>query len=116
MAANREFVKHVSDLLAPMGPLQDGVFFGGHAFKVDGAQFAMIMGNVLYLRVDDQSIVDYEASGSEPFSYSTRRGQVFVRSYYTVPDEVMEEPGKLVVWANRALAAARSGKKPSSRR
>ena len=115
MAANREFVKYVSDLLLPMEPLQDGVFFGGHAFKSNGDQFAMIMGNVLYLRVDTQSIAGFEQAGSQPFKYNTRRGEVFVRSYYTVPEEIMDNPDLLIAWATRALQAARTGRKPSSK-
>ena len=75
MTANAEFVAFITEQLAPMGPLVAGRFFGGHAFKSGEVQFAMIMGNTLYLRVDDKTRPAFEEKGAMPFSYgkTTRR-------------------------------------------
>lgn len=59
MTAYSEHVTYVSEILLPMGPCKTA-FFGGHAFKSNGDQFAVVMGNVLYFRVDTESIADYE--------------------------------------------------------
>ena len=81
MSADREFVAFVSELFEPLGPLTSGRFFGGHAFKRDGVQFAMVMGNTLYLRVDDETRPAYRNAGAEAFSYTTKKGRVMVESF-----------------------------------
>ena len=106
MTANREFVAFVAELLAPIGPLAAGRFFGGHAFKSGGVQFAMIMGNTLYLRVDDTSRADFEARGSQPFSYGTKKRRVRVETYYAAPEELLDEPDEMLAWARRSLEVA----------
>jgi len=106
MPANPQFVAFVVELLAPMGPLAAGRFFGGHAFKSGDVQFAMIMGSTLYLRVDDETRPAFEEKGAKPFSYGKKTRRVAVRTYYAAPEELLDEPDELVVWARRALDAA----------
>lgn len=109
MAADPEFVAFVTELLEPLGPLAAGRFFGGHAFKLDGVQFAMVMGNTLYLKVDDETRSRFEEAGAEAFSYATRKGRVMVESYYAAPDGLLDDADELVDWARTALDAARRG-------
>lgn len=59
MSASKEFVGHVRELLSSIGELSGGKFFGGHALKHGGLQFAMIMGHTLYLRVNDETRPEY---------------------------------------------------------
>ena len=106
MSASAEFVEYVRELLSPLGPLADARFFGGHAFKTAGRQFAMIMGNTLYLRVDDTTRPRYAARGMQPFSYATRNGRVEVRTYFAVPEALLEDPEALCTWATEAIEAA----------
>lgn len=106
MSANAEFVNHTKDQLRALGPLGEGTFFGGFAFRKDGVQFAMIMGNTLYLSVDDQSRPRFEAQGMPPFSYLTKRGRVNVKTYYAVPEDIFEDRATLANWAREALRAA----------
>ena len=82
------------------------LFFGGHALKHGGQQFAMIMGNTLYFRVNDQTRPEYEAKGSRPFSYPTKTRRVEVRTYFSAPDELLESKEELLAWARRAIHAA----------
>ena len=84
MSADPEFVAFISEIFEPLGPLAAGRFFGGHAFKLDGTQFAMVMGNTLYLKVDDETRPAYRDAGAEAFSYTTKKGRVMVESYYAV--------------------------------
>lgn len=106
MSASAEFVDYVRELLGPLGQLTGGKFFGGHALKHKGSQFAMIMGNTLYLRVDDRTRSEFEKQGSRPFSYSTKNGVVQVRKYYAAPEDLLESPDQLLAWARQAIAAA----------
>ena len=106
MSASKEFVSHVRELLSSIGNLSDGTFFGGHALKHSGQQFAMIMGNTLYLRVNDQTRPEYIAKGSKPFSYLARAKRVEVRTYFAAPEELLESKEALLAWARKAISAA----------
>ena len=106
MSASTEFVHFVRDLLAPLGPLSDGKFFGGHAMKHQGRQFAMVMGNTLYFRVSDATRPDFEKRGSKAFSYSTKTKVVQVRKYFSAPEELFDDPQQMLAWARRAVDAA----------
>ena len=110
MSADPDFVSFIEEQLEPLGPLSAGRFFGGHAFKQDGAQFAMVMGNTLYLRVDDETRPGFREEDSEPFSYTTKRGRVIVDRYYAAPERLMDDPDELVAWAREAIGAARRAK------
>ena len=95
MSASPEFVEYVRELFIPLGDLQDGKFFGGFAFKSGSKQFAMIMGNILYFCVNDETRPKYEANGMVPFSYSTKKGRVDVKKYYSVPEDLFENQEKI---------------------
>jgi DNA transformation protein len=107
MSASAEFVSYVREQLVPLGHLSDGKFFGGRAIKHKGSQFAMVMGNTLYLRVSDATRPEYERRGSRPFSYSTKNGVVQVRKYYAAPEELLENPQQLLAWSRQAIIAAK---------
>ena len=107
MSADPEFVDFISELLEPLGPLTSGRFFGGHAFILDGAQFAMVMGNTLYLRVDDETRPAFQDAGSKAFSYATKKRRVMVESYYAAPETLLDDADVLVDWARRAVDDAR---------
>lgn len=106
MSANPEFVDFVRGLFLPLGEIDDGSFFGGFAFKRNAKQFAMIMGNTLYFCVNNNTRPKYEALGMEPFSYSTKKGRVNVKKYYSAPEDLFEDQEKLILWASEAIQAA----------
>jgi DNA transformation protein len=106
VAVNAEFVTFVKDQLADLGPLENGHFFGGHAFKYEGKQFAMILFNTLFFKVDDRNRPDYTDLGMDPFTYKTKKGLVTSNKYFEVPEDVLEDPSELCEWAHRAMDAA----------
>ena len=110
MSANAELIRHVSELFLPLAAndISHESFFGGFAFKSNGKQFAMIMGDTLYFCVNENSRKKYEALGSKPFSYVTKKGRVNVRKYYSVPKNIFENQDFLILWANEAIKAAYS--------
>jgi DNA transformation protein len=109
MAANKEFTGFIEELLAPLGALSSGRFFGGQSISYHGRQFAWVIGSTLYLRVSDATRPDYEAQGATPFSYSTRKGPVLVRKFYTAPEALLDDPDELLAWARRAIDSAGEG-------
>ena len=71
-----------------------------------GKQFAWVMGSTLYLRAGDATRAEFEAHGAEPFSYSTKKGLVLVRKFYTAPEFLMDDAEQLIAWARKAIVAA----------
>ena len=106
MSASPEFIEYVRELFIPLGTLKDGKFFGGFVFKSGSKQFAMIMGNTLYFCVNDKTREKYIKSEMEPFSYSTKKGVVKVKKYYSAPEDLFENQEKLIEWAKEAIESS----------
>ena len=109
-----QFKDHVVEVLAPLGPVAAKRFFGGIGITHGETLFAMIMGETLYFRVNDESRPRYVAAGAEPFSYETKTGTREIPGFYAVPDTLLDEPDELIDWAKTAIAVAaakKAGKK-----
>ena len=89
--------------------------FGGHGLFADDVMFAIIAGDVLYFKIDDDTRAVFEAAGARPFVYRSR-GKTVAMSYYDAPVEALEDPERLVHWAGIALGAARRARRPSRRK
>jgi DNA transformation protein len=107
------------DLFADFGPVTIRRMFSGFGISADGTNFAMALRSGLYFRADEQSIPQYEAEGSKPFSYQTRAKTVTVNSYWELPARLFDDSGELAEWARAALAAAQRAalrKRPKKRK
>ena len=100
------FVSHCLELLSPLGRTSSRRMFGGQALYIDELCMALIIRDVLYLKVDDAHRATFEEAGGKPFTYAGKNDETHKLSYYTVPEEAMESPAEMVPWARRALAAA----------
>ena len=100
------FVSHCLELFTPLGRTSSRRMFGGHALYIDGLCMALIIREVLYLKVDDTHRAVFEHAGGQPFTYTAKNEDVHSLSYYTVPEEAMESPAEMAPWARRGLAAA----------
>ena len=104
-----EYIAFIAELFAPLGAYHDisqGKFFGGHAFKAEGRQFAMIIGNQCYLCVNDHTRPRFEEEGMKPFEYDKKNTTVKVRKYYQLPERLLDETEELLEWAEEAIEAA----------
>lgn len=116
MVMSPQFRDYVIDLLSTMGPVRARRMFGGGGLYLDDTMFAIVADDELYFKTDNGNRGDFEAAGAKPFSY-TRGEKTFAMSYHRVPEEVMEEPDDLSVWARRAWdAARRSGTKKKNKK
>ncbi len=110
MSASDEYVEYVRDLLIGFSDLRTKKYFGGVAFRSDqlgiDTQFAVILNDVLYFVVDDETRPNYVAKGMEPFRYDKKTGTVEVKKWYTAPEELFEDEELMEQWAREALAAA----------
>jgi len=110
-ARPNEFVNHLLDLLEPLGPVSARRMFGGHGIYLDRTMFALVAGDTLYLKVDDESRAEFVAAGLEPFRYA-RQGKSYQMSYHAAPEDALEDAELLRDWARKAVdAAMRAGRK-----
>jgi DNA transformation protein len=113
---DRDFL---SDLFSNFGPVTIRRMFSGFGISADGTNFALALRSGLYLRADEQTIPQFEAEGSKPFSYQTRSRTVTVNSYWELPARLFDDTEELSGWARAALAAAQRAaakKRPKTRK
>lgn len=109
MAVSAQFRDHVLDLLAPLGGIDTRPMFGGLSIRCDGLHFAVIIADVLYLVADDGLRDELRRLGGAVFSYSRGTREVAVPRFTSVPEDMLEEPDRLLPFARRALAIASAG-------
>ncbi len=91
------------ELLAEAGDISSKKMFGGHGLFESGVMFGMVNSwGALFFRVGDDHVSDYEQVGAR------KHGKM---PYWTVPDELLDDKGELLVWASRAIATAHALKK-----
>ncbi len=106
MPKRSEFVEHVVETMRRFGPVEARSMFGGWGLYHQGAFFALIAEDALYIKTDDENRADFEALGLEPFVYSMKDGQALTMSYRAAPEEALENPDVMAQWARRGYAAA----------
>jgi len=88
--------------------------FGGVGIYAGKLFFALIADDTLYFKVDDSNRSDFETRGMEPFRPYGEDDEVM--HYYRVPEDLLEDPEELCVWAEKSIAVARRAKSRSPRR
>ncbi len=78
--------------------------------------FGLVADDVLYLKVDAESLPRFAARGCRPFEYG-KGDRLTKMSYYSAPSEIFEDPDEAQVWGALAYAAAVRGRanKPGKR-
>ena len=98
------FIEFVVDQLAGCGPITPKRMFGGVGLYAGDVFFAVLAGDLLYLKVDDSNRRDFEAAGTGPFRpYGDARDTM---QYYEVPVAVLEDADELARWARKAIRVA----------
>jgi len=100
-----DFLMHLRDLFAPMGGIKARAMFGGHGIYHDGIIIGLVIDDVLYLKVDDQSRAQFEAAGCAPFVYCGQK-QPITLSYWSLPEQAIDSSQSMRPWAQLAIAAA----------
>lgn len=97
----------LSERLSGAGHVETKRMFGGISVILDGVHFGMIMHDTVYFRVDDEMRGELVAKGMTPFGYAHKNGKpVTVASYYSVPDETIDDEDALTALAKRSQAVA----------
>jgi len=105
MAVRADFANYCSELLSSAGRVHGKRMFGGYGLYVDDVFVAIVAGETLYLKADEQTRQRFADAGSAPFEY-TARGKLHATSYWSVPAEAMDSPEAMAPWARLAIEAA----------
>ena len=110
MTASAEYVEYIKELLGDFPELTTKKYFGGVAFRSSwfgkDTQFGVVLGDVMYFVVDDETRPNYEAKGMRPFSYDKKDKIVIVKKWFSAPEELFDDPELMRGWAMKALEAA----------
>ena len=106
MSNSDEFTDFVLDQLEAVGVVLTSRMFGGMLLKVNNKQLGIIIDDTLYFKVKEpelqQKFIDLE---SEQFTYERkdREDPVVVYSWWSVPEEVLDDKETLVALAYEVL-------------
>lgn len=109
MANSQQFLQKVLAGLSALGEVTTRPMFGGHGVFLDARMFALIAGDTLYFKADDENRGAYDAEGMKPYGKMP---------YYQTPPAAMSDPARLAVLGREAVAASLRGnrkKRNSSR-
>lgn len=82
--------------------------FGGVGLYSGELFFALIADDTVYFKADASTRPEFEARGMEPFRPFGDEGGTM--QYYQLPEDILEDPETLRLWAERALTIARQNK------
>lgn len=111
----KQYFEQILKKLQPHGPITGRAMFGGYGIYWDKIIFASIVEGRLYFRVDGINRKDYEKYNAQPFVYGGGKKPV-VMPYLTLPEEILEDPKKLVKWIEKARDASIRYKSVSSKK
>lgn len=115
MAVTNSFQSFVLEQLARALPaVRSRRMFGGVGIYSNDLFFALIDDDAVYLKTDATTQQDFEARGMGPFRPAGDDGETM--AYHQLPEDILESPEALRLWADKALAVARQAKGKRSRR
>ncbi|MCB1736173.1 MAG: TfoX/Sxy family protein [Gammaproteobacteria bacterium] len=109
MSVSQDYEAYVRELFAWVPGLGARRMFGGVGLSSEGANFAVLIDDTLYLKADESNREMYQTGGAEIFRY-LRQGKTQTMNYWSVPGDVIEDMPLLRIWAESALAAALKAK------
>lgn len=113
-----EFLNHLLDLFADLGPVRTGRMFGGTSLYIDDAMFGVIFSDALYMKADKSLAIEYANHGATPFSYDTKTGTRVISGLMSLPESALDDPDEALIWAQKSMipAMATAKKRAASKR
>jgi DNA transformation protein len=113
--ARSEFLEFIAEQMAGVGPVTVRRMFGGAGVFRGARMIGLVADDLLYLRTDAESAPEFEMRRLEPFVYS-KRGKPVTMTYHRAPEECLDDPDEMTVWAGKAYEAALRAKTTASKR
>jgi DNA transformation protein and related proteins len=105
----------VLDLFAFVPEVRVRRMFGGAGVFTGEMMFALILGDELYLKTDEQTRPVFEAEGSQPWRYEREGQATRDMGYWKAPDALWDDPDEARRWADLAIGSATRRFKPKRR-
>ena len=109
---DQTFVNYVIDQLAPVGVVLTSKMFAGVLLKIDNKQLGIIIDGTLYFKVKEPELHrKFTQMESDPYEHDRhdRESPVRIRTWWSVPDEVLEDKRQLVGLAYEVLLQGSKG-------
>lgn len=106
MAVDAGQVEQVHELFDGLGAIRTRRMFGGLGVYCDDLFFALADDGVVFIKVDEATEAEFRDTGSEPFTFPGRDGELNVMSYWRLPETAYDEPDEAQRWGRLGLEAA----------
>lgn len=106
MAVSNEFSNYVLDQLESVGVILTSKMFNGMLLKVNNKQLGVIIDDVLYFKVKEPELHrKFSQLESDPYEYDRKdhASPVRIRSWWSVPDDILADRTKLEALAYEVL-------------
>ena len=113
MSVTDEYLEFIIEQFGTWAPITARKMFGGAGLFRDGLMFGLLANDTAYLKADSENRPDFEKAGMGPFRPFEGKKRALTMPYYEIPANILEDPERLAIWADKALAAAVRGKKPN---
>lgn len=117
MAVSPDYRAYLEELFEPIAGARFKRMFSGLGVFRDDVMFALVADDRLYFKTDAETEPRFKEAGSEPFVYGSKSKPIRM-SYWTAPDEALDDPELFQDWARLGLEAARrkAAAKPKRKR
>lgn len=109
----KPILKNSMTLFEQLGTVKSRSMFGGFGIFVDDTMFALVVGETLHIRGNDESTERFKNLGFAPYVYK-KRGFPVVTKYYALPNEYWNDLDTILAEGKIALDAASSIKSQQS--
>jgi DNA transformation protein and related proteins len=119
MTVSASFKEFVIEQMAGLGPVTIRAMFGGAGVYRDSLMFALIVDEVIYLKVNDATQPYFEAENLGPFTYAMKNGKLMEMSYFRIPERCLDDRDEMTTWCKKAFEAAQRAaaqKQPSAKK
>jgi len=107
------FRDFVLDQLRSLGDIRCRSMFGGHGLYRGDDFFGILYEGRIYFKTDETTREKYRSRGMGPFAPSEKQ---LLKSYYEVPEEVVEDDEELASWVREAASHKLKEKAPRRKR
>jgi DNA transformation protein len=116
MSLSRAEIEAAQDLFSGLGDITTRRMMGGLCLYHEGTIFAIVMSDGgIFLKGAGGFVAELEAAGCTRWSYRHKdRARPTQMSYWTLPDEALDDPDRACDWARRALAHLAPGSAPAA--
>ena len=103
-----DFEDYLKDMFSPIDGVVFRRMFGGLGIFREKTMFGLVADDILYFRVDDEIVSDFEAEGSGPFVYDGKNKPIEM-PYWRAPEHLFDDPEDFVAWAEKVLRGGIKG-------